>query len=381
MKIALVAGEASGDLLGAELMAALRHLRPEVEFIGMGGPRMQAQGLDSWHDYKALSIMGLVEVLKHLPKLLKLRKSLLERLIGAKPDVVIGIDAPDFNLGLEKRCKQAGLRTVHFVSPSIWAWRQGRAARMAQSADLVLCLFPMEPPIYARYGVNAAFIGHPLADSIPLSSDRQSAKQLLGLDGMDALAILPGSRLSEIDKLLPTFIGAAQLLHREFPQLQFLIPAANDSCRSAIVRHLQEQPLPNTHVLDGGTQNAMIASKAVLLASGTATLEAMLCKRPMVVCYRISPITYFIVVRLLGLIKVSSYSLPNVLSGERLVPELMQEACNPETAAQALRPFIADDRLADAISARFLDIHQQLRRNAAQQAAESVLGLLDSGRR
>ncbi|MBP6533821.1 MAG: lipid-A-disaccharide synthase [Arenimonas sp.] len=380
MKIALVAGEASGDLLGAELMAALRHIRPDVEFIGMGGPRMQAQGLDSWYDYKSLSIMGLVEVLKHLPKLLKLRKSLLARLIAAKPDVVIGIDAPDFNLGLEKRCKQAGLRTVHFVSPSIWAWRQRRAAKMAQSADLVLCLFPMEPPIYAQYGVNAAFIGHPLADSIPLSSDRQAAKQLLGLDGMDMLAILPGSRLSEIDKLLPTFIGAAQILHREFPQLQFLIPAANDSCRSAIVRHLQDRPLPNTHVLDGDTQTVMIASKAVLLASGTATLEAMLCKRPMVVCYRISPITYFIVVRLLGLIKVTSYSLPNVLSAERLVPELMQEACNPETAAQSLRPYITDDRLADVLSARFLDIHLQLRKNAAQRAAESVLDLLESKR-
>ncbi len=193
---------------------------------------------------------------------------------------------------------------------------------MSQSADLVLCLFPMEPPIYAQYGVNAVFIGHPLADSIPVSSDRQTAKLQLGLDGMQALAILPGSRLSEIDKLLPTFIGAAQLLHQEFPQLQFLIPAANGNCRSAIMRHLQERPLPNTRILDGDTQTAMIASKAVLLASGTATLEAMLCKRPMVVCYRISPITYFIVVKLLGLIKVSSYSLPNVLTGERLVPEL-----------------------------------------------------------
>ena len=378
MKIALVAGEASGDLLGAELMAALRHSRPDVQFIGMGGPRMQAQGLDSWYDYKALSIMGFVEVLKHLPKLLKLRKTLLERLIDAKPDVVIGIDAPDFNLGLEKRCKKAGLRTVHFVSPSIWAWRQGRAAKMSQNADLVLCLFPMEPPIYARYGVNAVFIGHPLADSIPLSSDRQTAKQQLGLDGMHALAILPGSRLSEINKLLPSFIGAAQLLHQDFPHLQFLIPAANDSCRSAIMRHLQERPLANTHILDGDTQTAMIASKAVLLASGTATLEAMLCKRPMVVCYRISPITYFIVVTLLGLLKVSSYSLPNVLSGERLVPELIQDACNPETVALTLRPFIADDRLADALGERFLDVHLTLKKNAAQQAAQAVIALLES---
>lgn len=379
MKIALVAGEASGDLLGAELMAALQAIRPDVEFVGMGGPKMQAQGLASWFDYRTLSIMGFIEVLRHLPRLLKLRKNLLERLIAAEPDVVIGIDAPDFNLGLEKRCKQAGLRTVHFVSPSIWAWRQGRAAKMAQSADLVLCLFPMEPPIYAQYGVNAVFVGHPLADTIALNSDRLQAKHRLALDGKDALAILPGSRLSEIDRLLPTFIGAGHLLHLDFPQLQFLIPAANAACRSAIERHLREQPLPNTHILDGDTQTAMIASKAVLLASGTATLEAMLCKRPMVVCYKISPVTYFIVKRL-GLIKVSSYSLPNVLSGERLVPELMQDACNPQAVALSLKPFIDNDSLADALGARFLAIHLDLRKNAAQQAAASVLGLLGSSR-
>ncbi|HWR95534.1 MAG TPA: lipid-A-disaccharide synthase, partial [Arenimonas sp.] len=292
---------------------------------------------------------------------------------------VIGIDAPDFNLGLEKRCKQAGLRTVHFVSPSIWAWRQGRAAKMAQSADLVLCLFPMEPPIYAQYGVNAVFVGHPLADTIALNSDRLQAKHSLALDGRDALAILPGSRLSEIDRLLPTFIGAGRLLHEEFPQLQFLIPAANAACRSSIERHLRERPLPNTRILDGETQTAMVASKAVLLASGTATLEAMLCKRPMVVCYKISPVTYFIVKRL-GLIKVSSYSLPNVLSGERLIPELMQDACNPQAVAQSLKPFIDNDSLADALGARFLEIHLALRKNAARQAAASVLELLDSRR-
>lgn len=377
MKIALVAGEASGDLLGAALMASLKTARPEIEFIGMGGPKMQTQGLDSWFDYRTLSVMGFVEVLKHLPKLLKLRKNLLQRLIEAKPDVVIGIDAPDFNLGLEKRCKQAGLRTVHFVSPSIWAWRQGRAAKMAQCADLVLCLFPMEPPIYARYGVNAVFIGHPLADSIALDHDQQAAKNALSLDGNASLAILPGSRLSEIDRLLPTFIGAARLLHGRFPALQFLIPAANASCRSAIEAHLQQHALPNARVLDGDTQTAMIASQAVLLASGTATLEAMLCKRPMVVCYRISPITHFIVVKLLGLIKVSSFSLPNVLSGERLVPELMQDQCTPDRVAQALTPYLHDDRIAEGLRVRFLDIHLSLKKNAADQAAHAVLALLD----
>jgi lipid-A-disaccharide synthase len=225
--------------------------------------------------------------------------------------------------------------------------------------------------------VNAVFVGHPLADTIALSSDRLQAKHKLALDGKDALAILPGSRLSEIDRLLPTFIGAGRLLHGDFPQLQFLIPAANAVCRSAIERHLREQPLPNARILDGDTQAAMVASKAVLLASGTATLEAMLCKRPMVVCYKISPVTYFLV-KLFGLIKVSSYSLPNVLSGERLIPELMQDACNPQAVAQSLKPFIDSDSLADALSARFLDIHLDLRKNAAHQAAASVLELLDS---
>lgn len=377
MKIALVAGEASGDLLAAELMRAFKVLHPNVQFIGLGGPNMQAQGLQSWFDYKTLSVMGFVEVLKHLPALLKLRKNLLQRIIAEKPDVVIGIDAPDFNLGLEKKCKQAGISTVHFVSPSIWAWRQKRAAKMAESCDLMLCLFPMEPPIYAQYGVNALFVGHPLADSIALHPDPQPAIQTLGLQGMDSLAILPGSRLSEIDKLLPTFIDAAKLLHQEFPELQFLIPAVNAQCKTAIVRHVQELALPNVHILDGQSQNAILASRAVLLASGTATLETMLCKRAMVVAYKISPITYFIV-KLLGLIKIKSFSLPNVLAGQDLAPELIQDQCTPEALANALRPYLADAHNTDALTQRFLEIHLHLKKNAAQQAAQAVLELVQS---
>jgi lipid-A-disaccharide synthase len=381
MKIALVAGEASGDLLAAELMVALKMLHPNAHFIGLGGAKMQAQGLNSWFDYKTLSVMGFVEVLKHLPALLKLRKNLLHKLIAEKPDVLIGIDAPDFNLGLEKKCKQAGMTTVHFVSPSIWAWRQKRAAKMVQSSDLVLCLFPMEPPIYARYGVNAQFIGHPLADNIALHPDRQQARQQLGLQQADdALAILPGSRLSEIDRLLPTFISAAHLLHRAFPHLQFLIPAANAQCHAAINRHVHAQALPNARILDGQSQAAILASHAVLLASGTATLETMLCKRAMVVSYKISPITYFLV-KLFGLIKVNSYSLPNVLSGENLVPELMQEQCTPEALAEALTPFISNPQQSETLYQRFLEIHLQLRKNAAQQAAHAILTLLDSKHR
>ncbi|MFM6989305.1 MAG: lipid-A-disaccharide synthase, partial [Arenimonas sp.] len=210
MKIAIVAGEASGDQLAAALMAALRVRRPDIEFIGMGGPAMQAQGLRSWFDYGRLSVMGLVEVLKHLPDLLRLRRDLLARILAQKPDVVVGVDAPDFNLGLEKRCKAAGLRTVHFVSPSVWAWREQRAARIAESADRVLCLFPMEPPIYARHGVDAVFVGHPMADAVPLEPDRTAARAMLDLEAnARLLAILPGSRLSEIQRLLPVFLQAA----------------------------------------------------------------------------------------------------------------------------------------------------------------------------
>lgn len=374
MKIALIAGEESGDLLAAELMAALQARRPGIRFIGMGGPKMQAVGLDSWFDYKTLSVMGFIEVLKHLPALLKLRRNLLKRLLDEKPDLVIGVDAPDFNLGLEKSCKRAGLRTVHFVSPSVWAWREKRAARIAESCEQVLCLFPMEPAIYAKYGVDARFVGHPLADRIPLQPDHAAAQAQLALPERRHLAILPGSRVSEIDRLFPVFLQGAALLKAVMPDLHFLIPAANGLCRSRIAHHLKTHPLPDTRILDGDAQSAMIAADAVLLASGTAALEAMLCKRPMVVAYRISALTYAIV-NMLGLIKIERFSLPNVLSGEDLVPELIQEACTPEAIAGAIRPLLeADDNT--ALIARFEGLHRELRRNAGDAAAAAVLALL-----
>ena len=226
MKIALIAGEASGDLLAADLMAALKTKRADIEFIGMGGPLMQAQGLESWFDYKTLSVMGFIEVMKRLPALLRLRKGLMQRLIQAQPDVVIGIDAPDFNLGLEKLCKKAGLRTIHFVSPSVWAWRKDRARKIGESCDLVLCLFPMEPAIYQEFGIPARYVGHPLADSIPIKPDGEAARLRLGVMESQNLAILPGSRLSEVDKLLPDFLDAAALLQLKIPQ-----PPIADSCR------------------------------------------------------------------------------------------------------------------------------------------------------
>ncbi len=379
MKIAIVAGEASGDQLATALMAALRARRPDVEFVGLGGPAMQAQGLRSWFDYGRLSVMGLVEVLKHLPDLLRLRKDLLARIVAEKPDAVIGVDAPDFNLGLEKRCKAAGLRTVHFVSPSVWAWREKRAARIAESADRVLCLFPMEPPIYARYGVDAVFVGHPMADAVPLEPERAAARTALGLDpGARVLAVLPGSRLSEIQRLLPVFLQAVARIRQRLPGIRFCIPAADARCRQAIEAQLPAAGADDVQVLDGQARTAMVAADAVLLASGTAALEAMLCKRPMAVAYRIAPLTYRIV-KLLGLLKVERFSLPNALSGRALVPELMQDDCTPERIADTLLPMLTRDTPDPALLAEYMRLHRLLRQDAAGRAADAVLALVDGG--
>src|SRR5690348_18386140 len=267
---ALVAGEDSGDQLGADLIEALRARFPDARFVGVGGPRMRAVGFDAWHDIAELSVMGLAEVLRHLPRLLRLRKSLAERLTALEPGVFIGIDAPDFNLGLEKRLKQAGIRTVHYVSPSIWAWRENRARKIGESADRVLCLFPMEPAIYAKHGVDARFVGHPLADRFALDPDRDAARREIGLDAKaPVLAVLPGSRLSEIRRLGSIFLDAAQRVAAELRGLQIVIPAANERCRREIETILNSAGswTPSPILLDGQAHRAMIAADVVLLAS------------------------------------------------------------------------------------------------------------------
>jgi lipid-A-disaccharide synthase len=318
--------------------------------------------------------MGLAEVLAHLPRLLKLRRAFRQRVLDWNPDVFIGIDAPDFNLGVERWLKQRGVRTVHDVSPSVWAWREHRAAKIGESADRVLCLFPMEPPIYARHGVDAAFIGHPLADAIPLHPDRAAARAALG-EPADApiLALLPGSRLGEIRRMLPDFAEAARRLAANVPGLRVLVPAANAQCRAAIDAILGEAPA--FRIIDGQAQRIMIASNAVLLASGTAALEAMLCKRPMVVGHRIAPLTYRIV-RLFGLLKSAHVSLPNVLAGETLIPELLQDDCTPDKLHAALLRWFRDPDAVAALQPRFLALHETLRRDASRQAATAVAGLL-----
>jgi lipid-A-disaccharide synthase len=374
-RIALVAGEASGDQLGAGLIAELKKRFPDAEFVGVGGAQMRAVGLDAWYDCNELAVMGLTEVLAHLPRLLKLRRQLRARLLQWRPDVFIGIDAPDFNLGLERKLKAAGIRTMHYVSPSIWAWRENRAAKIARSADRVLCLFPIEPPIYAKYGVEARFVGHPLADSFALEPDRAAARAQLSMAFDDRiLALLPGSRASEIRRLLPDFLGAAAILAQKIPDVRILIPAANASCRDAIEAIVATSKM-HPRVLDGDAHAAMIAADAVLLASGTAALEALLAKRPMVVGYRIAPLTHFIVKRF-GLLKVDRYSLPNVLANDRLVPELMQDDCTAEKLAAALLPYFTDPSVEAALQSRYRSIHESLRRNASVEAANAVAELL-----
>ena len=401
-RFVLVAGEASGDLLGAGLIDALRTLFPDAQFAGIGGPRMIAAGLDAWHPAAKLSVMGLAEVLRHLPGLLAIRRDVARRSVAWRPGAFIGIDAPDFNLGLERKLKKAGITTVHYVSPSVWAWREKRAAKIGRSADRVLCLFPLEPPIYARHGVDARFVGHPLADAFALEPDRASARAALGVPlDVPVLAILPGSRLGEIARLGKDFIEAARLLREQIPQLHVIAPMADAACRKAFAGMLakagfgirdwrsettQAQPMsassnhqsriPNpVQLTDGNAHQAMIAADAVLLASGTAALEAMLAKRPMVVAYRLARSTYRIV-KSLGLLKVERYALPNVLAGRALVTELMQDACTPQALAAALAPHLrarADDA---GLLGEYRRLHLDLRRDASRSAAVAVAQLL-----
>ncbi|PJK05333.1 lipid-A-disaccharide synthase [Lysobacteraceae bacterium NML71-0210] len=389
LRIALCAGEASGDILGARLIAALRQRYPNAQFAGIGGAQMRAAGLRPWHDAEALAVMGLAEVLAHLPRLLRLRKQFRQAVLDWQADIFIGIDAPDFNLGIEKWLKQRGLRTVHYVSPSVWAWRESRAAKMGEAADRVLCLFPMEPPIYARHGVDAVFVGHPMADEIPLHPDRAAARTRLGVDASaPVLALLPGSRLGEIQRMLPIFLAAVRQIGAHKPGLEVLIPAASPACRqqieafTATAAHEKQAAgtrLPRFRLLDGQARETMIASDCVLLASGTAALEAMLCKRPMVIGHRISAPSY-VIVKGLGLLKTAHVSLPNILAGKALVPEFLQDACTAENLAQAVCHLLDNQAARAALLPQFEAIHQHLAQSASDSAAAAVAELLgDAG--
>lgn len=388
--IAIIAGEDSGDQLGADLIAALRRRYPEAHFVGIGGTRMQATGFDSWYDIKELSLFGFAEVISHLPRLLKLRKELVARLIAARPDVVVGIDAPDFNLGVEKRLREAGIRTVHYVSPSVWAWREKRTEKIGRSANRVLCLFPMEPTIYARHGIDARFVGHPLADRFALVSDRTGARDFLGIaHNVPVLAVLPGSRGSEIKQLGTAFIAAARKVAEQLPGLRIVIPAANARVHATLRQLLGDATDENApQLIDGHAHEAMLAADVVLLASGTATLEAMLAKRPMVVGYRVSPVSYRIA-KALNMLKTDVYSLPNILARASgmgddvvLVPELMQDDFTVDKLADATLALFRDSERRGAVVAAFEQLHLALRGDldghAGDLAADAVAELIEA---
>jgi len=369
----LVAGEASGDQLGARLIEQLHKLYPNAHFSGIGGPQMIAAGLNTWFPSEKLSVMGLVEIIAHLPELLRIRREVIRRTKLLQPDCFIGIDAPDFNLKIENRLKRAGIRTVHYVSPSIWAWREKRAEKIGKSADLVLCLFPMEPAIYARYGVKATFVGHPLADEFPLKADKVLARKKLNLPPDSIiLALLPGSRISEIQKLGSIFIQAVSLFKDKISSLKIIAPMANKSCLNAFSDLVSDKAIT---LIEGESHLVLQAADVALLASGTAALEALFAKTPMVVGYRINGFSYRLI-RWFKLMKTPYYSLPNILTGQKLVPEFIQQECTPENLASALLSLLENRQAHKELILEFERIHIQLQQNASHSAAYAIYQLL-----
>ncbi len=376
--IVLCAGEASGDQLGAGLIHQLRERRSDLRFVGIGGPAMRAAGMEIWWEAQELAVMGLVEVLRHLPRLLRLRAAFLRRIADLGPAMYIGIDAPDFNLGVERRLKRKGLRTVHYVSPSIWAWRQQRARKIGDSADRVLCLFPFEPALYQRHGVDARFVGHPFADEMPLEVDGTQAREFLGAIDADStvLALVPGSRRGEIERLAPDFLATARLLMQRRPGLRTLIAAANEAIAERLRELLgEEAAAARWQIVVGQMRRVLAAADVVLVASGTATLETALSQRPMVVAYRLAPLTYWIV-KTFGVLKVQNYSLPNVLAGRGLVEEISQDQVRAEVLVPALEHWLDDPAAVELLQQEFARMHRELRRDASAQAAAAVLELL-----
>ena len=378
VRIAVVAGEASGDLLASHLIAALKQHLPDAVFYGIGGPKMQAQGFDSWWPMEKLSVMGYWDALKHYREIAGIRRHLKHRLLELRPDVFIGVDAPDFNLGLEADLKAAGVRTIHYVSPSIWAWRGGRVKKIARAVNRVLPLSPMDPPLYEKERVPVTYVGHPLADIIPLETNKVAVREKLALPRNNPVfALLPGSRRGELEMMAETFVETAKIIRERFlPQAVFVVPLATRETRlqfeTAIYkRQATEVPF---RLLFGHAQDALGAADVSLVASGTATLEAALLKRPMVITYKIAKFSYWLMKRMAYLPYVG---LPNVLAGRFVVPEILQDEATPERLAEELVKLYGDKENAAAVEEAFTDIHLRLRQNTADKAARAVIECLD----
>ncbi|MRT56393.1 lipid-A-disaccharide synthase [Enterobacteriaceae bacterium RIT693] len=376
LTIALVAGETSGDILGAGLIRELKARVPDARFVGVAGPLMQAEGCEAWYEMEELAVMGIVEVLGRLRRLLHIRSDLTKRFTELQPDVFVGIDAPDFNITLEGNLKKQGIRTIHYVSPSVWAWRQKRVFKIGRATDLVLAFLPFEKAFYDRFNVPCRFIGHTMADAMPLDPDKKAARAALGIaPDAKCLALLPGSRGAEVEMLSADFLRTAQLLRKRWPALDVVVPLVNAKRREQFERIKAEvAPELHVHLLDGKAREAMIASDAALLASGTAALECMLAKCPMVVGYRMKPFTFWLAKRL---VKTDYVSLPNLLAGRELVKELLQNECEPVGLACALEPLLEDGAVSHQVHDTFRDLHRQIRCNADKQAADAVLELAE----
>lgn len=373
LTIALCAGEASGDLLGAHLMAAIRKQHPQVQFIGIGGPRMLAGGMNSLYPQEKLAVRGFTEVVKRLPEIMAIRSGLVRALSKIRPDVFVGIDAPDFNLGVAAKLKAIGIPTVHYVSPSVWAWRRERVKKIVKQVDEVLCLFPMEAELYQQAGGHAQFVGHPLAQMLPLTVDKAAKREQLRLSNTGPVfTLMPGSRVSELDFMAPLFLQAAEIIYQRYPDAQFLLPLATVATRKRMLQLLaqpQWHRLP-VRLLFAHADLACQASDVVLVASGTATLEVALCQRPMVISYKISPLTYAYVKRK---IKVPHIGLPNILLNKSAVPELLQHEATPMKLAEAVINWYESPAKVIELQQDFTALHQQLRCNTDELAAQAVL--------
>lgn len=377
MKIALVAGEPSGDFLGGGLIRQLSQRYPHAQFEGIGGPEMQRAGLKSFYPLDALSVMGLFEVIRHLPRLLTIRRRLSQHWQHNPPDIFIGIDAPDFNLPLARRLRNSGVKTTQYVSPTVWAWREGRIKTLRAAVDRVLCIYPFEHEYFAQRGMPSCFVGHPLADEVPIEQNPAATRQAAGLPADELLlAVLPGSRMGEVNRLGPVFFQALAIIWATLPELQVVIPCATPKIREQLIQQLAELELKDRVILlDGQAREALIAADAGLVASGTATLEALLCRCPSVMAYKINPLSAAIGRRL---IRVPYFAMPNLMAGECLIPEFIQEKAEPAPIAQAVLHWLEDPAARVAMNQRFAALHERLQQNADASAAAAVADLIDA---